>query len=80
MNTLISAAIQNLPNLISVVNSLTGKSIPPHLIDDAQKLLDYAHQTIDNLKQNAPLTPEQDAALDNLIATIPQRDYWKSKD
>lgn len=80
MNQLVSTTIQYLPTLIGIVNKFTGASVPTHLVEDAAKLLEYAHNTAENLKQHAPLTPEQDAELDNLIEQLPQRDYWKSKD
>jgi predicted PurR-regulated permease PerM len=79
MMALIPLIIQSLPTLISIINNLTGKNVPPHLVEDGQKLYKFVTDTIDNLKQNAPLTPEQDAELDRMIEELPKRDYWQSK-
>lgn len=80
MTALATLIIGQLPNLVKIVNNLTGNHLPPTIVEDGKKLYDFVINTVENIKQTEPLTPEQDAELDALIEELPKRDYWKSKD
>lgn len=43
----------------------------------AMNLFSFATKAAADLKQDAELTPEQEAKLDALIATAPTQDAWK---
>lgn len=57
----IDAIIALIGTLVPVVNNIVG----------------FISKTTDTLKQNAEMTPAQEAALDAHIAQIDQPDWWK---
>lgn len=79
MNPLYQLLLDQLPWLTQTANKLTGANLPEHIVEDGKKLYEFVQLTIENLKQIAPLTPEDDAKLDAQIEEITSRDYWKPR-
>lgn len=77
---MIQFLIEQLPGIIALANKLTGAHLPQTVIADGAKLYEFAQLTLENLKQEEPLTPGQDGEVDAMIEEITARDYWKSRD
>jgi hypothetical protein len=62
------ATVAGSSQIVSIINALT--SIIPFLIKEYQALVPIVTGIIDALRNNEAITPEQEAALDDLEAAV----------
>lgn len=74
MEKITNLLLQFLPKQVEAVKLLQHI---PDAIDTAKELMAYVQRVIAVLKQEAPLTPEQDAELDRMIEEIKDQPHWK---
>lgn len=74
MKKLTDFLFQSLPKQVEAVKLLQHI---PDAIDTAKELMAYVKRVIEILKQDAPLTPEQDAELDRMIEELKDQSHWQ---
>lgn len=76
---MVTFLLNELPSVIKLINQLTNLNIPD-VSGIITELTGFVQRTIANLKQNEPMTPEQEATLDALIEAHKDQPWWKSQD
>lgn len=74
---MVTFILSELPQVIKLINQLSGLNIPD-VTGIVSGLAGFVQRTIENLKQNVPLTDEQSAELDAIIEAHSTQPWWKS--
>lgn len=75
---MVTFLLNELPSIIKLINQLSGLNIPD-VSGVITELSGFVQRTIANLKQNEPMTADEEATLDALIDAHKDQPWWKSE-